>query len=213
MMEGMGPGWYRGWMAAKPDAMSNSNDSTLIDSAAGTLTGVHLIFQDRMVADLSRQDLHFQSGVRVAMQNVDSWDSVLEASQISEPAVGTKLLDCDRLRMSVDRSAPRVPGIQPPPAWEVQAEGGITFQTRSENGLMHGTAALATYSASKDLFTARGVPGQPATVNQVRPDGTPGASGLLELFAIRPSTMKVESAVFLRVNVSGNPASNAAGKR
>jgi hypothetical protein len=211
MLEGIGPGWYRGWMAAKDDASydpnQDSNQSTLINNGE-SLTGVHLVFQERMVADLSRQDLHFQSGVRVAMQNVESWDSVLEASQIIEPAIGTKLLNCDRLRMSVDRSAPRVPGIQPPPAWEVQAEGGIAFQTRSENGLLHGTAALATYSANKDLFTARGVPGQPATINQVRPDGTPGANGELELFAIRPSTMKVESAVFLRVNVSGNPSGN-----
>jgi len=187
---GAGPGWYRGWFYSAPNQVNPgpSGRSGLVDRPQG-LTGTHLTFADSMRADLASRTLDFLRGVRVGIAPVDSWEKSFDAAEMDTISQGESTLDCDQLRLAV------APGFTAggnagglPTPWEVEAQRGVVFRTRNQNGLIEGTAHRAVYASSKQLFTAEGMPNQPAVVRQSNPQGQ------LELdLAVRTTTIHVGS--------------------
>lgn len=187
---GAGPGWYRNWMAATPSLAAGpvATASPALNRPA-PLTGVHLTFTDAMRGDLTSRTLDFLRGVRVGVRPVNDWDQAFDASAMDRIAAGESTLDCEQLRIAV------APGLPPPATdlglptpWEVEAQRGVVFRTRSETGLISGTANRAVYDSSKQLFTAEGIPNQPAVVQRTDPQGK------LELdLAVRTTTIHLGS--------------------
>lgn len=204
---GSGPGWYRGWMRAKSNpALGMESASTLIDSADRELTGIHLTFNDSMQADLTGRNLDFLRGVRVGVRAVEGWNDAFDAAEMDAISMGESTLDCDRLRFTIEPGQLRgaqIAGMSTP--WEMEATSGVVFRTRNDRGLLEGTANRAAYSSSKDLFTVEGAPNRAAIFRQTRPDGQKGPEGAVRTITIRPKTMKIENAVFERLNIATPP--------
>ncbi len=204
---GQGPGWYRGWMIPKSDGpLAGPRDRPAKDRNERSITGIHLVFNDSMQGDLYTRNLDFLRGVRVGVRSVESWEEVFDAQKMDAISVGESTLDCDRLRFNLEPgydTSRRLAGTPTP--WEMEANSGVVFRTRSDSGLLEGTASRASYSSSKDLFTVEGAPNQPAIFRQTRPDGSAGPEGAVRTMSIRPSTMKVENAVIERLNIATPP--------
>jgi hypothetical protein len=208
---GEGPGWYRGWM--KPQSgkgffgvTSSENQAIPTSNANRELTGIHLVFNDSMQADMSGKHLDFLRGVRVGVRSVSGWNEAFDAKKMDAISMGDSTLDCDRLRFNVEPgydTSQRVPGISTP--WEMEANSGVFFRTRNDRGLLEGTARRAAYSSSKDLFTVDGAPNRAAIFRQTRADGTKGPEGAVRTMSIRPRTMKIENAVLERLNIATPP--------
>lgn len=201
---GDGPGWYRGWMIPKTSGTPFARrEQASKQNGAPSITGLHLVFNDSMQGDLSNRNLEFLRGVRVGVRGVASWDDAFDAQTMDAISLGESTLDCDRLRFSVEPGfRNQGPLAGSPPPWEMEATSGVVFRSRSENGLLEGTATRASYSSSKDLFTVEGAPNRAAIFRQTRPDGTPGPEGAVRTMSIRPGTMKVENAVIERLNIA-----------
>jgi hypothetical protein len=207
---GEGPGWFRGWMTPQTDsALIPSTNATLIDGGDRELTGIHLIFNDSMQADMTDRKLDFLRGVRVGVRAVGSWEEEVDATTMGAISMGESTLDCDRLRFII------APGFAPsrriagaPTPWEMEATTGVVFRTRNERGLLEGTANRASYASAKDLFTVEGASNRAAILRQTLPDGSPGTEGAFRSILIRPKSMTIENAVFERLNIA-TPNSNA----
>jgi hypothetical protein len=87
----------------------------------------------------------------------------------------------------------------------MEATSGVFFRTRSDRGLLEGTASRAAYSSSKDLFKVDGAPNRPAIFRQTLSDGSKGPEGAVRTMSIRPGTMKVEDVVLERLNIATPP--------
>ena len=212
VLRGEGPGWYRGWVVPKADqpllATGGSQSGQPMDLNARPITGVHLVFYDRMVASFEGQQLDFTRGVRIGVRPVDHWESVFDARKMDAISAGESTLDCEQLRFNLDprgKVQSRISGLSA--RWEMSASNAVVFRTRSDRGLLEGTASRASYSSAKDLFTVEGGPSSPAVFRQTLPDGSAGPEGAVRSMSIRPGTMKVENAVIERLNVAapGSP--------
>jgi len=205
---GKGPGWYRGWRLSQADDPlfgSAPEESSADPNENDGITGIHLVFADSMQADAGLRHLEFLRGIRVGVKSVSGWDATFDARKMDAISMGESTLDCDRLRFTVDPrfgSGRRTGGPTP---WEMEAISGVVFRTRNDRGLLEGTANRASYASMKDLFTIEGVPNRPAIFRQTRPDGSPGPEGAVRTMTIRPKTMKVETAVLERLNLSALP--------
>ena len=205
---GDGPGWYRGWMVS--DQRTPMNKPTPKPRASMTnrpLTGIHLVFNDSMQADMTGRNLDFLSGIRVGIKSVQNWNDAFDAQQMDAISIGDSTLDCDRLRFNIEPgydSQQRHPGDSTP--WEMEATTGVVFRTRNDQGLLEGTASRAAYSSSKDLFTVQGSPTRAAKFRQTKPDGSRGPEGEVRTMSIRPATMKVENLVLERLNIAAPPS-------
>ena len=197
-----GAGWYRGWFAesSSPTASLRS-DPDMLTSDDATHHGTQLRFTGGIDGDLTRRQFVINDDVRIGRVPIASLDAPIELGRVTHPPAGGTLLDCRTLRVGVDpsRAGDRMP------AWEVVADGGVTFQTLGEKGWIGVTAATANYLAAADRFTVRGGPRTPASFRQVQPDGTPGASGRVKVLSIRPRTMTVEHLVFESFNLAARP--------
>ncbi len=155
---GDGPGWYRGWMIPQSgNSMLGGKEETKVADPNGNLTGIHLIFNDSMQADMSGRNLEFLRGVRVGVRPVADFDQSFDAKTMDSISMGDSTLDCDRLRFTVEPGydGSRGGATEGTP-WEMEATSGVVFRTRNERGLLEGTASRAAYSSSKDLFTVEG---------------------------------------------------------
>ncbi len=203
---GEGPGWYRGWMI--PMA---TNEHQSIGNAAPVnpnerqLTGIHLIFHDKMLGDLATKSLEFLRGVRVGSRAVEDWEDTFDAAAMDAISMGDSTLDCDRLQFTV---APGWSGRSngAPTPWEMEATSGVVFRTRSDRGLLEGTASRAAYSSLKDLFTVEGAPNRPANFRQTLPNGQKGPEGAVKTMTLRPKTMEVQNMQLERLNIATPPA-------
>ncbi len=173
LLSGAGPGWYRAWVKTENKPMSAAVTSGGFRSGDASMVGVHLVYQDKLEANLSQQSLDFHRGVRIAGRPVKSWDEVVDVEAFQGLRMDESTLDCDRLRLAIDPTQPR--GLVAN-AWEMEAIGGVVFQTRNEKGLFNGNAARATYIAAKDTFLVQGEPGRSATMHRTLPTGVPGGS-------------------------------------
>ncbi len=206
-MIGQGPGWYRGWMVPKSgESLFGLDEEPDVESDETQLTGIHLIFNDSMQADLTARKLDFLRGIRVGIRSIPDWDKAFDAKTMDSISVGESTLDCDRLRFTIEPGhvpSRRIAGAPTP--WEMEATSGVVFRTRSDRGLLEGTASRAAYSSSKDLFTVEGAPNRAAIFRQTLPDGSKGPEGAVRTMSIRPRTMKIENAVLERLNIAAPP--------
>lgn len=173
MITGSGPGWYRAWVKTENKPMGAAVTSGGFRSDDSSMVGVHLVYQEKLEANLTEQCLDFFRGVRIAGRPVKSWDEAVDVEAMQGLRLGESTMDCDRLRLAIDTTQPRHLVAN---AWEMEAIGGVLFQTRNEKGLYSGNAGRATYTAAKDLFVIQGDPGRSATMNQTLPTGAPGWS-------------------------------------
>lgn len=173
ILSGSGPGWYRAWVKTENKPMGAAVTSGGLRSTDASMIGVHLVYQDKLEANLNQQSLDFHRGVRIASRPVKAWDEVVDVEAMQGLRLGESTMDCDRLRLAIDTTQPRHLVAN---AWELEAIGGVLFQTRNEKGLYSGNAGRATYTAAKDLFVIQGDPGRSATMNQTLPTGAPGWS-------------------------------------
>tara|TARA_R110002049_G_scaffold27321_2_gene94225 strand:- start:424135 stop:427191 length:3057 start_codon:yes stop_codon:yes gene_type:complete len=188
---GSGPGWYRTWMRSPPKGPLASGSTAEID-ASRELTGLHLQYHELFEGDLTAENLTFYRGVRVGVRNLHSWDETFDVAQMNDLSFGDSTLDCDQLRVGVAPAyvnAPRIAGMQVP--WEMEANGGIVFRTRSDKGLLEGTAARTVYSSMKDLFSIDGAPHSGSNIRLTRPDGQPGPDVVISEMTINPRTMEI----------------------
>ena len=216
LVQGNGPGWYRGWVIPKPDqpllSRNGGGADFRVDLNDRPITGAHLVFYDSMLASFEGRQLEFNRGIRIGVKPVEGWDSVFDARKMDAISSGESTLDCDRLRFNLDpqdQVMSRIAGASA--RWEMSAVDGVVFRTRNEQGLLEGNAARASYSSSKDLFTVEGAPNKPAVFRQVLPDGSPGPEGAVRSMTVRPGTMKVENAVIERLNLATPGVSSGAG--
>ncbi len=188
---GDGPGWYRGWMlpSAKQKFAGNGGTAPAAPKER-QLTGIHLQFNDSMHGDLAGKSLQFLRGVRVGVRSVDDWNETFEASSMDAISMGDSTLDCDRLKFNVAPTANRRIASTPTP-WEMEATSGVVFRTRSDRGLIEGTASRASYSSAKDLFVVEGSPNRAATFRQTPPNGQTGPEAAVKTMTLRPSTMEI----------------------
>ncbi len=200
-MTGSGPGWYRVWMQANPDSVFDLQS----DASQRTMHGAHLVYQDSLNVSLNDQSLDFNKQVRIGSRAVGSFDEIVDVGQMQGLRLGESLLDCERLRLSVDMSRSGTPAAA---AWEMEASGGLAFQTRNERGLFSGTADRGSYAAAKDLFLMDGAPGRSAVFTQTLPTGQPGGSATVKHMAINPKTMEIESIEFDRLQLGNQPMLN-----
>ena len=207
VLKGQGPGWYRGWVVPKADqpllATGGEPSSRQMDLNARPITGAHLVFYDEMLAGFEAKQLEFTRGVRIGVRPVTNWETLFDARDMDAISSGESTLDCERLRFNLDprgRVESRIEGLST--RWEMSATDAVVFRTRSERGLLEGTASRASYSSTKDLFTVEGGPSSPAIFRQTLPDGSAGPEGAVRSMTIRPGTMKVENAVIERLNVA-----------
>ncbi len=206
---GRGPGWYRAWRLAQSGdnvfagAASQDRDANV---EANGLIGIHLTFTDSLQADATLRNLEFLRGVRVGVKSVADWNETFDARTMDAISTGESTLDCDRLRFTVDPVFAGRTGFGGATPWEMEAVGGVVFRSRNQRGLLEGTASRTSYSSAKDLFTIEGAPNRAAIFRQTLPDGTAGPEGAVRTMAIRPKTMKIESAVLERLNLAApNP--------
>jgi len=197
---GEGPGWYRGWFIPQsgqgmPGAsvqLQHASDGQQLASNESSLTGVHLVFGNSMRGDLSARTLDFLKGVRVGIRPVPSWDESFDAMTMDAISTGESTLDCDQLRFAIEPGflqSDRTAGVPMP--WEVAATSGVVFRTRTERGLIEGTASRAVYASGKQLFTADGAPNRPAIVRQTRADGSRGFEQAVRTITIQTGTMTI----------------------
>ncbi len=202
-LSGPGPGWYRAWMQSNPMAQF----AQPIDGqqpAEPSMSGVHLVYQESLNADLNDQSLDFIRNVRIAARRVATWDDLIDVAQMQGLRLGESTLDCDRLRLAVDGSQKFVPVTA---AWEMEAIGNVAFQTRIEKGLFNGTAARASYSAAKDIFLIEGAPGRSAELYQTLPTGQAGGNLAVPRMAISPKTMELQNLELDRFQLGPLPGS------
>ncbi len=197
-MTGAGPGWYRVWMQANPDSVFDLQS----DPSQRTMHGAHLVYQESLNVSLNDQSLDFNRQVRIGARAVSSFEEIVDVNQMQGLRLGESLLDCERLRLSVDMSRSQTPAAS---AWEMEATGGLAFQTRNERGLFSGTADRGSYAAAKDLFLIDGAPGRAAVFSQTLPTGQPGGSATVKHMAINPKSMEIESIEFDRLQLGSQP--------
>lgn len=207
---GQGPGWFRGWMVPsdKKSFLPFGGEDVAEERR---LTGVHLMFNDSMLGDLSVKTLEFLRGVRVGVRPVKDWNDAFDASTMDAISLGDSTLDCDRLKFAITpqlKAPTRFGGRQPVP-WEMEAISGVVFRTRNERGLLEGTASRAAFSSAKDLFTLDGAPNRAAIFRQTLPDGKPGPEGAVKTMSLRPSTMEVKNLQWERLNIATPPNTGA----
>ena len=205
---GAGPGWYRSWMYAESKGPFSSRDKDSDDpQKESTLMGLHLVYHAALKGDLANQTLDFLRGVRVGVRPVSDWQEVVDAEQMDSISRGDSTVDCDTLHVEVTpglRNQPKIPGLKMP--WEMQARGGVVFRTRSENGLLEGTASRAAYSSHKDLFMIEGAPNRGAVIRQVKANGQPGPEAVVTEATIRPRTLEVISSKVIGFSVGTLPS-------
>ncbi len=202
---GDGPGWYRGWMVPPRGGMlGRFSREKKEDTSRRLLTGIHLVFHDSMQGNLLNKSLEFLRGVRVGVREVERWDDTFDAALMDSISMGDSTLDCDRLKFTVAPGHKTVPGIPTP--WEMEATSGVVFRTRSDRGLLEGTASRASYSSEKDLFTVEGAANRPAIFRQTLPNGQKGPEGAVKSMTLRPSTMEVQSMQLQRLNIATPPS-------
>ncbi len=202
---GEGPGWYRGWMKPKSKGafgkLIGGGDKE--GQVAKKLNGVHLIFHNTMQGDLVTKSLEFVRGVRVGLRGLDDWDQSFDAATMDSISAGDATIDCDKLRFAIS------PGQRSPStgdqAWEMEANSGVVFRTRSERGLLEGTASRAAYASAKDLFTIEGAPNRAATFKHTLADGKPGPEGAVRSMTIQTATQEVKSLQLERINIATPP--------
>jgi hypothetical protein len=173
MLKGTGPGWYRAWVQTETAPMSSGVTSGGFRPGEAAISSAHLVFQELLEANLTQQSLDFIRGVRIASRPVKSWDELVDVEAIHGLRMGESTLDCDRLRLGIDPTQPRGFAAN---AWELEAIGGVLFQTRNDKGLFNGTAHRASYAAAKDTFLIEGEPGRSASLSRTLPTGAPGGS-------------------------------------
>ncbi|MEM6980594.1 MAG: hypothetical protein AAF539_13105, partial [Planctomycetota bacterium] len=179
--------------------ISASNSSSIPNSRASvsskSLSGVHLVYEDRMQAQVDAQTLEFIGNVRVARQTVPDFATEIDAMSMNQLGIDQMTLDCQRLRLAINdaggSSRTRVLGEASPIAWEMNAFNGVRFRNRTESGLIEAMASRCGYAAAKDLFTIDGIAGQPARMWQTDSMGRPGANLTLWSLTMRLKTLQV----------------------
>ncbi|NND98081.1 MAG: hypothetical protein HKN47_12210, partial [Pirellulaceae bacterium] len=205
-LTGAGPGWYRSWMFADASGPLSKPDEQPKDTTEKSLIGMHLVYHQAIEGDLANQMLAFLRGVRVGVRPVEDWQTSFDAHQMDTISIGESTVDCDILQIAVApgfRHDRNLPGLPTP--WEMQARDGVVFRTRSENGLLQGTASRAVYSSSKDLFTIEGAPNRGAVIQQTQVNGQPGPKLTVREMTIRPRTLEIENMQLERLNLGTLP--------
>jgi hypothetical protein len=207
---GEGLGWYRAWLTPSKKnplgSFAGANAEEKPDAQGDRkLTGMHLIFNDSMQANLAAKTLEFLRGVRVGVRPVDGMDEYFDAAVMDAISMGESTLDCDRLRLMVAPGFSGRFGAAPTP-WEMEAVSGVVFRTRNDSGLLEGTASRAAYASAKDLFTVEGAPNRAAIFRKTQPDGQPGPEGAVRTMTIRPSTMEALNLKLEYLNLATPPS-------
>ncbi len=192
---GVGPGWYRAWMYADNKGPFTPLDKKEVPRSGPTsdrsLMGVHLIYHQAMQGDLINKSLSFLREVRVGVKQVRHWSDTFDANEMDAISSGESTIDCDALQISIaptNPNLPKIPGLSTP--WEVQARDGVVFRTRSDDGLVVGTADRAVYSSQKEIFSIFGSPNRGAVVQRTDPNGQPGPRIEMEKMLINPKTLE-----------------------
>jgi len=199
---GDGPGWYRAWMQSDQTPLAGIVTSEGQRPADRSLIGAHLVFRDSLRADLTNQNLKFLGDVRIASRPVQDWEDRIDVQQIEGLRMSESTLDCDSLMLGIDpnRAAKSLNN-----AWELEASGQVLFQTRNEQGLFHGQARRATYTAAKDIFLIEGEPGYGASVKQTLPTGAPGMNLAVKRMSVNTQTLEVINVEFERLQLGTLP--------
>ncbi|QDT10035.1 hypothetical protein [Planctomycetes bacterium K23_9] len=207
---GAGPGWYRSWMYADAKGPLSPSDAKTQANAGSTksrsLMGVHLVYHQAMQGDLANRSLSFLRGVRVGVKQVVDWQDTFDAHQMDSISDGESTVDCDTLQLTVApgmENRPNIPGISTP--WEMKAQDGVVFRSRSEQGLLEGTAARAVYSSLKDLFTLEGAPSRGAVIRKTEANGKTGPNMTVRKMTIRPKTLEIVDMVLERFSAGNLP--------
>ena len=194
---GDGPGWVRSWMYADTSGPLASPEKSTADQIASTsersLTGLHLVYHQALRGDLATKSLAFLRGVRVGVKPVADWQDTFDAHQMDSISNGESTIDCDTLQITVAPSIgnrPKLPGMTTP--WELQARDGVKFRSRSEQGLVEGTADNAVYASQKDLFTIEGTPNRGARISKTHANGKAGPVLNMRKMSIRPKTLEFD---------------------
>jgi hypothetical protein len=187
---GDGPGWYRYWAVSNNKTSDSPARATpLAISNSDGLDAVHLSYHDSMQGDLTAKSLEFVRGVRVAHRTVKHWDDVFDCLDIETVNINESILDGDRLRFGID---PNQRSVISTTAWEMEATGGLTFQSRNDSGLLVGRADRFSYSSQKDVFTIFGNATQPAIIRKQHPNGQTGPELRLRSGTINRTTLDGE---------------------
>lgn len=204
MLLGQGPGWYRGWMPSSDSGpMKNQARATMIDDAPRPLTGIHLTFQDSMRAEMSTRSLDFNQTVRVGVAPVGHWEDLVDADRMDVLDIDQSTLDCEQLRLIVQPSTRGRPmGFASTVNFELQALDGILFRSRSQKGLIEGTASRAAYASVKDMFTAYGSPNRPAVIKSFLPNNTQRFEATVKSAVIHPKTMRMDPVEIISWNMA-----------
>ncbi len=194
---GAGPGWVRSWMYADtsgPLAPPDDSGSNKVTSTGERrLTGLHLVYHQALRGDLATKSLAFLRGVRVGVKPVVDWQDTFDAYEMDSISNGESTIDCDSLHITVAPTVgnrPKLPGMTTP--WELQARDGVKFRSRSEQGLIEGTADNAVYASQKDLFTIEGTPNRGARISKTSPNGEQGPVLNMRKMSIRPKTLEFD---------------------
>jgi hypothetical protein len=117
-------------------------------------------------------------------------------------------LDCEQLGVAISPGfvdgSRNVPGAPTP--WEMKANRGVVFRTRTESGLLEATATRAVYASGKDLFTINGAPNRGAIIRQTKPDGQAGPHVIAKELTIKPKTFEMIDSKIQSFNLGTLPA-------
>ncbi len=202
LLSGPGPGWYRAWMQTAATSLSAGVTSDGRKLGGFSLTGMHLVYKESFEANLANQSLDFYTGVRVASRPVKAWDDLIDAEAMQGLRLGESTLDCQRLRLGVDSTRQR---SDLDIAWEMEALGGVLFQTRNDRGLFNGQAQRATYTAAKDVFLIEGDAARSATMHRTLPTGAAGENVAVKRMSVNTRTMEVINVEFDRLQLGTLP--------
>lgn len=190
---GSGPGWYRLWTTAQANPVGGGKEPKNVDPNDSTVTAVHLVFLESMVASMSDKNLRFRRGVRVGSAAVDSWQRSIDVDKMATAAMDTGLLDCNELRIGIDPQS-SLGGRTSVAAdnWELEASGDVAFQFRSPKGHYEANASRAAYSSRQNLFIAEESPSRPGQLRRTTPDGQPGGGGTFKSITYNSLTHELD---------------------
>lgn len=196
-----GPGWVKSNFPSKNRPGQLASTSAL---ATSLLQGAHLKFRDSMVGYLDRKQLIFEGKVEVGVSPLQSWDEMVDVTQMQQLTMDQMLLNCDQLNVYDTSALSTLPSLAGTPrnTWEIQAAGNVAFNGRAESGTYDGTGHQVTYVQAKELLVLRGDGRDSAMLRRVPPAGArPNFSGDAVLHVdevrINPRTLATQGEIKL----------------
>ncbi|MEM6473475.1 MAG: hypothetical protein AAF802_28205, partial [Planctomycetota bacterium] len=192
-----GPGWYRMWMRSDANQSILDHSSRSRDvRARELLQGVHLTFRDQLTGDMANETLTFSGGVRTGIRELESWNDIVNVSEMARLGIGESTIDCGTLQFGITPGMPdhlrELPGMPIP--WEMVASGAVVARTNTETrGLLEVTGDRASYQSAKNLFFLKGEPGRGTFLRQTQVDGRPGHQLRVDKLQINLETYEIRS--------------------